>query len=89
MHRLHCGLESRLLDLMSETGELSKEVLKVTDYGKRPFELTDEFELEFGDVFFALLCVANEAGLDAESSLELALKKYAARLSAARTPSSS
>ena len=82
-HDLDCGLNARLLDLASETGELSKEMLLATDYGKRPFELSDAFGLEFGDVLFALLCVANEANLDAEASLNAALKKYAARLSAA------
>lgn len=82
-HDLECGLNARLLDLVSETGELAKEALLSTDYAKQPFELSDAFVLEFGDVLFALLCVANEASLDAEVSLNAALKKYAARLGAA------
>lgn len=33
--------EHRLLDLLSEVGELSKEALKATSYGHRPFSPTD------------------------------------------------
>ena len=29
-------IEHRILDLMSELGEVAKEVLKMSDYGKKP-----------------------------------------------------
>ena len=45
-------VEHRMLDLLSEAGELSKEVLKSTDYGKRAFEKNNAFKDELGDVFF-------------------------------------
>lgn len=32
-------LEHRLLDLQSEIGELLKEVLKMTNYGTKPFSV--------------------------------------------------
>jgi hypothetical protein len=35
---LNAGIETRMLDLSSEVGELSKEVLKGTDYGARQFQ---------------------------------------------------
>lgn len=74
------SVETRLLDIQSELGELAKEVLKATDYGKTSFVKTDDFEMEFGDVFYSLLSLADEAGLDAEECLNKALSKYQERM---------
>ena len=38
------------------------------------------FEMEFGDVFYSLLSLADEAGLDAEECLNKALSKYQERM---------
>lgn len=46
--------EYRLLDAMSELGEVSKEILKGTDYGKKPLEYREEIKGEIGDVLFSL-----------------------------------
>ena len=78
-HALQTSLELRLLDLASEVGELAKEVLIASDYGKRDFSTSDAFQDEQGDVFFSLICVANEAGVEMEGALEHALSKYARR----------
>ena len=37
-HRLDAPLAHRVLDAMSELGEVAKEVLRMTDYGRRPPE---------------------------------------------------
>ena len=79
---LSCSLESRLLDLVSEVGELSKEMLEATHYGQQAFTPTAAFTDEYGDVLFALLCVANEAGVDVDAALAASLVKYTARLNA-------
>ncbi|QOR34653.1 MazG-like family protein [Clostridium sp. 'deep sea'] len=50
-YNLQTDLATRLLDLVSEVGELSKEVLKATSYGKKDIELTENFSSELGDVF--------------------------------------
>ena len=71
--------EIRMLDLTSEVGELSKEILKGTDYGKKPLELTEAWKEEIGDVLFSLICIANETDIDLESCLKLALDKYQKR----------
>ncbi len=36
-NHLECGAQSRYVDLVSEVGELGKEILKSTDYGKAAF----------------------------------------------------
>lgn len=79
-HSLICDLQLRMLDLISEVGELSKEVLKGTDYGKCDMQITDDFKMELGDVFFSLCCVANEANIDMDNALFLALQKYEKRI---------
>ncbi len=78
------GIESpvhaRLLDLVSEVGELSKEALKTTDYRHAPFNPPESWADEMGDVLFALVCLANSTGVDLESALHGALGKYRERI---------
>ena len=80
-HGLETDVEARLLDLVSEVGELSKEALKSSSYGKSGFKSTDEWASELGDAFFSLLALANETDVDAEVALDGALRKYERRLS--------
>ena len=61
-------------------GELGKEWLLATNYTKRPFVCSNNFRLEFGDVLFSLLCIANQADLDIEDCLRNVLTKYEKRL---------
>ncbi|WP_049969291.1 MazG nucleotide pyrophosphohydrolase domain-containing protein [Haladaptatus cibarius] len=77
---LHLDPELRMLDLVSETGELSKTVLVTQEYGESEFELTDEMVDEFGDVYYCLLSFAHEVGIDPDEALETSLEKYRARL---------
>lgn len=68
--------ENRMLDLLSESGELAKEVLKSSDYGKQPFVRNKDFDAEFGDVFFSLVCLANQTDINLEKLIVKALEKY-------------
>lgn len=80
-HGIEAPVQARLLDPSSEVGELAKEALKATDYGRRPFEEPpDGWEDEMGDVLFSLVCLANSTGVDLEVALQRALDKYEARL---------
>ena len=79
-HQLEAGVEARFLDLISEIGELSKEHLKATDYGKKDGYVTESLMNEYGDVMFSLICLANSMGIDMEHALECALSKYKYRL---------
>ncbi len=73
-------VEFRMLDLISETGELSKEILLATDYGKVAPSFRPSFQDEMGDVFFSLIALANQTGIDLEEALNQALEKYSERL---------
>lgn len=78
-HDLSLSPAHRVLDLVSETGELSKEVLTATDYGEEPVETTDALADEFGDVYYCLLSLADELGVDPEAALAASLEKYRER----------
>ncbi len=73
---LEASLEIKFIDLVSEIGELGKEILKGNDYGKKDFRKSDNIESEIGDVFFSLICVANGLNINLEDSLEIVLEKY-------------
>lgn len=73
---LDADIASRLLDLQSEVGELAKEALRRTDYGKKRFSPSVEWENELGDILFSLVCLANQSATDLASALSNALEKY-------------
>lgn len=78
-HNLTSSIEIRMLDLASEIGELSKEVLKGNNYGTEMFETTQNWEYELGDVLFSLICLANNSNTDLEQCLNKVLEKYEKR----------
>lgn len=78
---INLNVETRLIDLMSELGELSKEVLIGSKYGQEIFKNSVDFELEMGDVLFSLICIANETNVDLEKNLTRVLNKYQERFS--------
>ncbi len=80
-HGIEAPIHARLLDLSSEVGELSKEHLKSTNYGREPFEEpADGWQNELGDVFFSLVCLAKSTGVNLETALRRSLDKYEERL---------
>ena len=79
-HREKMPESARVLDVQSELGELSKEILKATKYGTKEFVVTEDFEMEYGDVLYSLLSLAVETGIDSEECLKKVLKKYQNRI---------
>ena len=82
-HNMDASVDIRLLDLLSELGEVSKEALKASQYGKRQGLQTKDWTAELGDVFFSLVCLANTTGVNLEETLEDTLTKYRQRLESA------
>lgn len=72
--------EAHALDLIAEIGEVAKEILKATDYGKKEFKSREELKSELGDAFYSLLMLANACNVDMEEALKLVLEKYKKRL---------
>ena len=74
--------EHLVLDLMSELGEVSKEVLKMSDYGRKPIKSSnkEEIESELGDALYSLITISNYFDVDLEKALDKVLEKYEKRL---------
>jgi len=79
-HGLETDVAHRLLDALSELGEVAKELLKGSSYGSAEFAMTRAWKEELGDVLFSLFCVANSTGVDMEEAVKLALTKYERRI---------
>ena len=84
-HKVPMPVYARILDIQSEMGELAKEYLKHSKYGTKEFELEEEFQMEFGDVLYSLLSLADELNINAEECLDSAIKKYQARIDKNKT----
>lgn len=80
-YNLESSVEIRFIDLISELGELGKEILKGNDYGKKNFCNTENLESEIGDTFFSLICIANGLNIDLKNALDNVLNKYENRFS--------
>jgi len=79
-HQLSCSVQSRYIDLISEAGELGKEILKATDYGKSECRPGADLTEEAGDCLFSLLALMNDLDIDAEQALQTVLQKYERRI---------
>ena len=77
---MEAPIEHRVLDTVSEIGEVAKEILKMTNYGGKPLEYRDNIKSELGDVLYSLITVANGLDIDLEDALEEVLEKYKTRL---------
>lgn len=77
----------RLLDLVSELGEVAKDAAESTDYGDCPNDLDINSD-EIGDVLFSLLALADTVEIDAGNALDEALAKYDDRITESDTASS-
>ncbi len=78
-YHLHTDAQTRYIDLASEIGELGKELIKATDYGKKTYESTTGVSDEMGDCLFSLLALCCELNVDAHDALDAALRKYEMR----------
>ena len=71
----------RMADIQSELGELSKEILKATRYGKTETPTRHEsIEDEYGDLLFSVLALGVELKTDPEYRLKKSIEKYKKRL---------
>jgi len=70
---------ARYADVVSEIGELGKELLVGSNYGAAELKITDSTAIEMGDVLFSLAMLANCLDLDMAACFEAAVEKYRAR----------
>ena len=87
-HNLLHDPTTHTLDLVSEVGEVAKEVLLSTDYGRQVPQFRPQLADELGDALYSLLALAEACGVDADSALGVALEKYERRLTKRGEPGS-
>ncbi|MBS3741201.1 MAG: MazG-like family protein [Candidatus Cloacimonetes bacterium] len=87
-HNIETKIEFRVLDLISEAGELSKEFLLATEYGKAEFVPTKDWESELGDVLFCVLFLANSSEINLNDIFSKTLEKYKDRIEKSGQPGS-
>lgn len=80
-HNLQTNAEIRYIDLVSEVGELGKEILKGSDYGRSQLVRTSQTKDEIGDCLFSLLAVCDAMQIDAEEAVRDSISKYEMRFS--------
>lgn len=79
-NKMNSPVENRLLDLVDEIGEVSKEVNKMSAYGTKKPEFRKEIIMELGDAFYSLIAVANYYNVDLLRALDMAVEKYKKRI---------
>jgi NTP pyrophosphatase (non-canonical NTP hydrolase) len=78
---------TNLARLTEEVGELAREMNhRFGHKTKRDDESDQDLAIELADVFFVLLVIANEQGIDLDEALERVLEKYRERDSDRWTP---
>lgn len=71
-----------ILDLVSELGEVAKEVLRHTHYGANPIDFQrnvlaqQRLAGELGDVLYSLCLLASSAGINLDQAFQTTLQKY-------------
>ena len=78
-YQLSCGEKVRYMDLVSEIGELGKEIIKSTSYGKEKFNLNEAVIEEMGDCIFSMLALCVELEINSNEALKYAIEKYESR----------
>lgn len=80
-HNLQVQPAYSLLDIMAELGELSKELLKATNYGRSAGEPPRErMADEIGDVMFAIAYLSTLYDVDPEEAMWNSVRKFEKRL---------
>jgi NTP pyrophosphatase (non-canonical NTP hydrolase) len=80
MNELNSPIEHRVLDTMSELGEVAKEILKMSNYGDRPIKYNDNLKMELGDLLYSIITIANVFDIDLDEALNEVLRKYEKRM---------
>jgi len=78
-HNLHRDPGVYALDVMSELGEVAKELLLATDYGEKTPHYTAALPEELGDVLYSLCLLATSVDVDLEAAFTATLRKYEQR----------
>ncbi len=78
-HNLQHSASVYALDLMSELGEVAKEILLASDYGQQPPQFNADMAAELGDVLYSLCLLATAVDVDLDTAFAQTINKYQSR----------
>lgn len=76
---MHAPAPALLLDMQERLGSLSREALRLTAGGRRPFRPSPGWEGALGELAFAVLSLADQTGVDLEQALYGTVNRYSQR----------
>ena len=79
-HKTPVPTESRLLDIESKVGELSKWFLNNSKYGTAKLVRSQKLDECYGALLYSVLSLADELKIDAQSALDNILEEYKTRM---------
>ena len=69
-----------LAAVMEELGEVSREMLHITSTKvKKASEPFKSLETELGDLFYAIICIANSYNISLDTAIQKSMNKYQSR----------
>lgn len=86
-HDMEADPSFRIIDLLSEIGEVASDAAKTSHYGRKTENLKVKEE-EIGDAIFSMLALSSSLDIDAGSALETAMDKYRERVAEKGHPGS-
>lgn len=78
-HNLTHSASVYALDMVSELGEIAKELLIATDYGRQEATYRADIAGELGDALYSLCLLATAVDVDLDAALTATLEKYTQR----------
>lgn len=72
--------EYRAIDIAAEFGEVAKQILEQTGYGEEDLDRSNDLEEEIGDLYFALIALANSLNIDLDIAIDKVIEKYKKRI---------
>ncbi len=82
-HKMVSSIESKIFMLTHEVGEIAKEGLVLSNYGKssiNPTQPSGKMAIELGEILYCVADMANAMNIDLEEALGLAFDKIAAKV---------
>lgn len=76
---LNMSAQNWFNDLVSELGEVAKELNRLTEYGRKDFKKDGQLVSEVGDLFYSLLGFCAEINIDLNECFKKTLARYKKR----------
>lgn len=74
-NNLNEHIKERLMNLLGNLDKHSRSIIALSDHGNNPDKYKEELKVEFGELLFEIINVANTLNIDINEALELVMNK--------------